>query len=105
LSHRPQSSDGKNSEFGRNFLKLLSSDEESQVKSFFAENYSVSESYWSDKVLYKKVHSVWLCSKTAWQVQEHVRAKSVGLMLLIELKTLKTGKQAEYLFGLPKPVN
>lgn len=90
------------SESGRNFLKRLSAEEESRVKSFFAQNFNVLAPYWSDKVLYKKVHSVWLCSEKAWVVQEHLRAKSVGLMLLQEFETMKTGKQAEYLFSLPE---
>ncbi|MBS3061187.1 MAG: hypothetical protein J4215_01230 [Candidatus Diapherotrites archaeon] len=92
-----ENSDGKES--GRNFVSRLSVDEETQVKAFFSEKFSVADSYWSDKVLFKKVHSVWICSEKAWEVQEFLRAKSVGLMLVQELKSMKVGKQAEYLFS------
>lgn len=86
-------------EFGRNFFARLSQDEEKRVKSFLLEKFGVNDSFWLDKVLYKKVHSVWLCSSKAWEVQEFLRCKSVGLMLLTELETLKMGKQAGHLFG------
>ncbi len=98
----PPSSDGKES--GRNWVSPLSEEETQKVKTHFAEKFGVDDSYWSDKVLFKKVHSVWICSQKAWEVQQHVRAKSVGLMLISELATLKTGKQAEYLFGSMLPL-
>gem|GEM_PF-4651868 len=81
----------------------LSTGEELRVKSFFESRYWIPSEYWGDKVLYKKVHSVWLCSKKAWEVQHSLRADSVGLQLLQELETLKPGKQAEHLFSHLKP--
>ena len=98
------SKDRPEQESGRNWVSELSKEESEKVKSFFESNYSVPKDFWSNVVLFKKVHSVWICSKKAWEVQKAVRAKSVGLMLVQELESMKTGKQAEYLFGSLLPL-
>lgn len=63
------------------------------VQQFFLEKYAVPFSFWSDKKLLKRVHSVWVCSEKAALAREWVKADSVGIMLLLELKTLKPSKQ------------
>lgn len=71
----------------------LSSDEEQRVKQFFLQKHQIPFSFWSDKKLLKRVHSVWVLSEKASQALDWVDCDSAGLMLLLELKSLKPSKQ------------
>lgn len=78
----------------------LSAEEEKTVKDFFLSKHKISFSFWSDKKLLKRVHSVWVLSEKAAQALHWVQADSAGLLLLLEFKTPKPSKQG--LAFLPK---
>jgi hypothetical protein len=71
----------------------LSGAEENSVKRFFLEKHSVPLSFWAGKKLLKKVNSVWVLSEKAAEALDWLDCDSAGLMLLLELKTLKPSKQ------------
>ena len=71
----------------------LAAEEENRVKQFFLSKFNVSLSFWNGKKLLKKVNSVWVCSQKAFQALDWVECDSAGLLLLLELKTLKPSKQ------------
>ena len=71
----------------------MSSAELESVQQFFLQKRQVSLGFWAEKKLLKKVNSVWVCSSKAAQAIDWVECDSVGLMLLLELKTLKPSKQ------------
>lgn len=71
----------------------LSNEEEKKVQVFFLEKFQVPLLFWHDTVLLKRVHSVWVCSKKAAELASSIRTESVGLLLLLEFKTLKPSKQ------------
>lgn len=72
---------------------VLSAEEENSVKQFFLQKHRIPLEFWIGKKLLKKVNSVWVCSEKAAQAIAWVECDSAGLMLLLELKTLKPSKQ------------
>jgi len=73
----------------------LSASEEKTVKEFLLQTHKVPLSFWGDKRLLKRVNSVWIVSKEANQLLHLVRCESAGLLLFLELKTLKLSRQGE----------
>jgi hypothetical protein len=72
---------------------FLSPGEEKTVQQFFLEKHSIPFSFWNGKKLLKRVHSVWVLSEKAAEALQWVECDSAGLLLLLELKTLKPSKQ------------
>ncbi len=73
----------------------LGSEEENRVKNFLLSAHQIPLSFWENKKLLKRVHSVWVLSKEASQALDFVRCDSAGLMLFLESKSLKLSKQGE----------
>lgn len=71
----------------------MSSAELESVQRFFLQKRQVPLEFWNGKKLLKKVNSVWVCSSKAAEAVDWVECDSAGLMLLLELKTLKPSKQ------------
>lgn len=71
----------------------LSESEADAVKKFFLEKHKIPVAFWDKYILCKRVNSVWVMSESAWQTQKLVHADSAGLMLLLELKSLKPSMQ------------
>lgn len=83
---------------------VLNSAERQKVESFFSARYSLPERFWEKVVLLKRVNSVWLCSGNAAELAVSFNTKgfelqSAGILVLLELKTLKESRQAVDFFS------
>ena len=80
-------------------FRELEGKEKEKVTGFFSEKYGISRPFWDTVVLLKRVNSVWLCSKEAAALANDFHAETAGLLILLELKTLKESRQATDFFS------
>jgi hypothetical protein len=77
----------------------LSDAEKKRVVDFFSKKYSIPNSFWLNVELLKRVNSVWLCSKLASEIANDYYTQSCGILVLLELKSLKESIQARDFFS------
>ncbi len=86
-------------------FSFLSKEEEQKVQQFFLSKYLVPLSFWNGKKLFRRVHSVWVASEKCAELLPKVKADSAGLMLLLELETLKPSRQGLAFLENPRMKN
>ncbi len=86
-------------------FSFLSGAEEEKIKQFFLQKHQIPFSFWSGKKLFKRVHSVWVVSEKCAELLPKVKVDSAGLMLLLELETLKPSRQGLAFLENPRMKN